>query len=152
MHQKKLEAELTTIEEKYENKKKRFLESSEEFQVEIKKHCVKAVDDDKYNKMVEEQVQCFSFLFILFVTKYKSYFLFLYQIENLLMRIKFRLRSCELKELSVLEQEHRLHQVQLNQPIQLTRDKFSNQLRKWMMVLMVPAQHLHRLQHMYFAL
>jgi len=57
MHQKKLEAELTTIEEKYENKKKRFLESSEEFQVEIKKHCVKAVDDEKYNKMVEEQVE-----------------------------------------------------------------------------------------------
>ena len=63
MHQKKLEAELTTIEEKYENKKKRFLESSEEFQVEIKKHCVKAVDDEKYNKMVEEQVIATVFLF-----------------------------------------------------------------------------------------
>merc|ERR1719461_849227 len=57
MHQKKLEAELTTIEEKYEGKKRKFLESSEEFQVEIKKHCVKAVDNDKYNKMVEEQVE-----------------------------------------------------------------------------------------------
>ena len=33
MHQKKLEVELTTIENKYNGKKRRFLESSEEFQV-----------------------------------------------------------------------------------------------------------------------
>merc|ERR1719481_1282919 len=57
MHQKKLEAELTTIEEKYENKKKRFVESSEEFQVEIKKHCVKAVDEEKYQQMIREQLE-----------------------------------------------------------------------------------------------
>jgi len=57
MHQKKLEAELTTIEEKYENKKRKFQESSEEFQVEIKKHCVKAVDDEKYQEMVKEQLE-----------------------------------------------------------------------------------------------
>merc|ERR1719369_1003823 len=56
MHQKKLEAELTTIEEKYENKKKRFLESSEEYQKELKKHCGKAVDEDKYKEMVREQL------------------------------------------------------------------------------------------------
>ena len=33
MHQKKLEVKLATIENKYNGKKRRFLESSEEFQV-----------------------------------------------------------------------------------------------------------------------
>jgi SWI/SNF-related matrix-associated actin-dependent regulator of chromatin subfamily E protein 1 len=57
MHQKKLEAELTTIEEKYDSKKRKFLESSEEFQEELKKHCVKAVDEEKYQDMVAEQLE-----------------------------------------------------------------------------------------------
>lgn len=56
MHQKKLEAELTTIEEKYETKKRKFLDSSTEFQEELKKHCVKAVTEDKYEEMVEDQL------------------------------------------------------------------------------------------------
>jgi len=57
MHQKKLEAELTTIEEKYDAKKRKFMESSEEFQDELKKHCVKAVDEEKYQEMVAEQLE-----------------------------------------------------------------------------------------------
>merc|ERR1711936_1342168 len=57
MHQKKLEAELTTIEEKYEGKKRKFLESSEEFQTELQKHCVKAVDEEKYQQMIAEQLE-----------------------------------------------------------------------------------------------
>merc|ERR1719244_2444058 len=57
MHQKKLEAELTTIQEKYDNKKRKFLESSEEFQVELKKHCVKAVDEEREKEMIAEQVE-----------------------------------------------------------------------------------------------
>jgi len=56
MHQKKLEAELTTIEDKYENKKRKFLDSSNEFQDELKKHCVKAVTEDRYQEMVQEQL------------------------------------------------------------------------------------------------
>ncbi|XP_033210698.1 SWI/SNF-related matrix-associated actin-dependent regulator of chromatin subfamily E member 1-like isoform X2 [Belonocnema kinseyi] len=55
MHQKKLEAELQQIEEKYEAKKRKFVEASEVFQEELKKHCKPAVDEDAFNKMVERQ-------------------------------------------------------------------------------------------------
>lgn len=53
--QKKLEAELQQIEEKYEAKKRKFVEASEVFQEELKKHCKPAVDEDAFNKMVERQ-------------------------------------------------------------------------------------------------
>ncbi|KAL5289932.1 SMARCE1 family protein [Megaselia abdita] len=52
MHQTKLEAELQQMEEKFETKKKKMIESSEIFQEELKKHCKPAVDDDAFNVMV----------------------------------------------------------------------------------------------------
>merc|ERR1712130_888869 len=41
----------------YDNKKRKFVESSEEFQEELKKHCVKTVDEEKYKEMVAEQLE-----------------------------------------------------------------------------------------------
>ena len=58
MHQKRLESELTQIEEKYHQKKSKFVETSEEFQQELKRHCSRpAVDEEKYQQMVKEQVE-----------------------------------------------------------------------------------------------
>lgn len=57
MHQKKLQAELQQIEEKFETKKRKFVESSELFQEELKKHCKPAVDDDTFQKIVERQYE-----------------------------------------------------------------------------------------------
>lgn len=57
MHQKKLQAELQQIEEKFDSKKRKFVESSELFQEELKKHCKPAVDDDTFQKIVERQYE-----------------------------------------------------------------------------------------------
>ncbi|KAG5667386.1 hypothetical protein PVAND_015367 [Polypedilum vanderplanki] len=57
MHQMKLQAELQQIEEKFEAKKMKFMESSELFQEELKKHCKPAVDEDTFQKMVERQYE-----------------------------------------------------------------------------------------------
>ncbi|KAJ8678784.1 hypothetical protein QAD02_014571 [Eretmocerus hayati] len=57
MHQKKLEAELQQIEEKFEAKKRKFIETSEAFQEELKRHCKPAVDDEIFSKMIERQYE-----------------------------------------------------------------------------------------------
>ncbi|XP_063704249.1 SWI/SNF-related matrix-associated actin-dependent regulator of chromatin subfamily E member 1 isoform X3 [Culicoides brevitarsis] len=57
MHQMKLQAELQQIEEKFESKKRKFVESSDVFQEELKRHCKPAVDDEKFKQMVERQYE-----------------------------------------------------------------------------------------------
>jgi SWI/SNF-related matrix-associated actin-dependent regulator of chromatin subfamily E, member 1 len=57
MHQMKLQAELQQIEEKFEAKKQKFVESSDVFQEELKKHCKPAVDDETFQKMIERQYE-----------------------------------------------------------------------------------------------
>ncbi|CAB3225305.1 unnamed protein product [Arctia plantaginis] len=57
MHQKKLEDELQQIEEKFEAKKRKFIESSEVFQEELKKHCKPAVDEETFQRMVERAME-----------------------------------------------------------------------------------------------
>lgn len=55
MHQMKLETELLHMEEKFDSKKRKLVESSDVFQDELRKHCRPAVDEEKFQKMVERQ-------------------------------------------------------------------------------------------------
>lgn len=58
MHQKKLEAELQQIEDKFLAKKRKFIEASEAFKEEIKKKCnAKPVDSATFEKMVEKALE-----------------------------------------------------------------------------------------------
>ncbi|KAL9700430.1 hypothetical protein quinque_003871 [Culex quinquefasciatus] len=57
MHQMKLQHELQLIEEKFDTRKRKFVESSEQFQDELKKHCKPAVDDETFQKMVDRQYE-----------------------------------------------------------------------------------------------
>ncbi|KAL3201959.1 hypothetical protein MRX96_012225 [Rhipicephalus microplus] len=57
MHQEKLEAELQQIEEKFEAKKRKFLDASDLFQADLKKLCGKTVDTETYQKMVERALE-----------------------------------------------------------------------------------------------
>uniref|UniRef100_A0A182TY81 HMG box domain-containing protein n=1 Tax=Anopheles melas TaxID=34690 RepID=A0A182TY81_9DIPT len=57
MHQMKLQHELQLIEEKFETRKRKFVESSETFQDELKKHCKPAVDEETFGKMVDRQYE-----------------------------------------------------------------------------------------------
>ncbi|BFZ06468.1 hypothetical protein BsWGS_09507 [Bradybaena similaris] len=59
MHQKKLEGELQQIEEKHEQKKRKFLESSETFIQDLKKLCESKpqITEDMFNSMVAKAVK-----------------------------------------------------------------------------------------------
>jgi SWI/SNF-related matrix-associated actin-dependent regulator of chromatin subfamily E, member 1 len=57
MHQKKLETELQQIEEKFDSKKRKFIESSTTFQEELVRSCRKPIDEETFQQMIEQQME-----------------------------------------------------------------------------------------------
>ncbi|XP_057380524.1 SWI/SNF-related matrix-associated actin-dependent regulator of chromatin subfamily E member 1-like isoform X3 [Daphnia carinata] len=57
MHQKKLETELQQIEEKFDSKKRKFVESSAAFQDDLIRTCRKPIDEETFQQMVEQQTE-----------------------------------------------------------------------------------------------
>ena len=57
MHQKKLETELQQIEEKFDSKKRKFVESSSVFQDDLVRTCRKPIDEETFQSMVEQQTE-----------------------------------------------------------------------------------------------
>ena len=57
MHQKKLETELQQIEEKFDSKKRKFIESSSTFQEELVRSCRKPIDEETFQQMIEQQME-----------------------------------------------------------------------------------------------
>lgn len=57
MHQKKLETELQQIEEKFDSKKRKFVESSAAFQDDLVRTCRKPIDEETFQTMVEQQTE-----------------------------------------------------------------------------------------------
>ena len=55
MHQKKLETELQQIDEKFESKKRKFMESVPDFQNELMRTHRKPIDEGLFQLMVEKQ-------------------------------------------------------------------------------------------------
>ena len=57
IHQKKLETELQLIEEKFESKKRKFIESSTAFQEDLVRTCRKPIDEEAFQQLVEQQTE-----------------------------------------------------------------------------------------------
>ncbi|CAG0882081.1 unnamed protein product [Cyprideis torosa] len=55
MHQKKLEDELQQIEEKFESKKRKFIDASETFRVELKELCSQVLDQEAFQAVCDEK-------------------------------------------------------------------------------------------------
>lgn len=58
MHQKKMEVELQQIDDKFQTKKRKLKEASDQFQEDLKKACLnKPIDEAEYKRLVEEELE-----------------------------------------------------------------------------------------------